>query len=66
MDRETLVLITEMHTDIKHLVKTVESHMIQDDVRFKKIDEDNDFLKKVVYGGIGIIIFVEFLTKFIK
>ena len=66
MDKETLKIIIETHNDVKHIVKKIDEHIVLDENRFKKINEDNDFLKKIVYGGIGILIFVEFIIKAIK
>lgn len=58
--------IIETHTDVKHLIKWSESHTKEDETRFEKINKDVDNGKKVVYGGIGGLMLLEFIMKFFK
>jgi len=56
----------EMYADIKHMVRWTEEHDKKDDVRFSDVGKEFDFVKKFIYGGVGIFIFVEFVVKLIK
>lgn len=66
MDSDQRDLIIEMHTDMKHMVKWTEAHDLKDDTRFDKIDKSNKWRDKLLYGALGIIAFIEFVTRFIK
>ena len=59
-------LLTEVHSDIKHLVKWTEAHAMDDKENFRELRKSQEFIKKVVYGGIGVIAFIEFISRFIK
>ena len=40
--------------------------MVDVETRFSKLDKVSDFQKTILYGGLGIILFVEFVLKLIK
>ena len=56
----------EISNDVKHMVKWSEGHSIEDTRRFEKLDKDIIWQNKILYGGIGIIAFLGFISKFIK
>lgn len=56
----------EMYADIKHMVKWTETHDQKDDERFEKIDKKLAIVDKLIYGGVGVIVFVEFVMKLTK
>lgn len=59
-------LLQQIANDLKHVVKWVEKHDLDDTKRFDKVEKEMEFGKRILYGGVGIIVFVEFVFKFIK
>ena len=59
-------LLTEVHSDIKHLVKSFDNHLVEDQSNFKSIREGQKFLERIVYGALGIAAFITFAVQFIK
>ena len=59
-------LLVEIHSDLRHLVKSYDKHIEEDKQNFSSIGNKVEFQQKITYGGLGIILFVEFITKFIK
>ena len=64
--RDLLVLVTRIDANLSNHIETVAKHVVDDETRFSKLDKDSDFQKKILYGGLGIILFVEFVLKLIK
>ena len=60
------IMLAEIHSDVKNLVKNFESHLIDDKETAKDIRDKIEFHQKIVYGGIGILGAIEVLSKFIK
>lgn len=56
-------LITEMHSDIKHLVKKFDDHAESDEKQFKKQGDNILWLQRVIYMGLGIVAFLQFVKK---
>lgn len=59
--------------DITHMVQWTHTHTADDEVRhqdnlkkFDRIDKTVGFQQKIIYGGIGIVAFIELAVKFIK
>lgn len=65
-DSDIYQKIIETHTNVSNLVKTFDAHVILDDKRETEIKEKLDFHQKIVYGGVGIIVAVEFISKIFK
>lgn len=59
-------LLQQIANDVKHIVDWSEKHELTDEKRFAKVDSSLEFGKKILYGGIGIIVFLEFMFKAIK
>ena len=59
-------LLTEVHTDLKHMVSWTKDHDSQDNKRFKDITVKLDWTTKMVYMGLGGLICLQFLFHFIK
>ena len=59
-------LLTEVHADVKHIVDWSKKHDLNDDARFKKITDEVDWIRRIIYGCVGVFIFVEFMVKVIK
>ena len=56
----------EIANDVKHMVKWSETHDKQDDNRFEKLEKNQLWQNKILYGGLGIIAFLGFMAKFVK
>jgi len=65
-DQDIYNKIIETHTNVANLVKTFDAHVILDDKRDVEIRNRLEFHQKIVYGGIGIVVFVEVISKFIQ
>ena len=59
-------LLSETHSDVKHLVEWSKAHTADDDKRFKEVKADIETGKKLVWGGAGIIVALEFVMKLFK
>ena len=59
-------ILIEIKGDLKNLIANMNKHVEEDKKAFDKQDKRNDFTDKILYGGIGIILFVEFVFKVIK
>jgi len=59
-------LLIGISGDVKHIREWTDVHDKKDDSRFAKVERDLEFHRKIVYGGIGIVVFVEFIMKFLK
>lgn len=69
MDRDWVErdrLLTEVHSNVSHLVTWAKEHTAEDDTRFKEVKADIELGKKVLYGALGIFVAVEFLAKLIN
>ncbi len=58
--------IIEIKNDVKHLCKHVSDHVKDDKTAFTKIEKDINWIQKIVYGGLGIVAFIELAAKFVK
>lgn len=56
-------MLTEVHSDMKHLVEWSKSHDTLDNNRFKAASDRIDWLEKVAYLGIGGIVVMEVIIK---
>ena len=59
-------LLIKIDANLSNHFEVMETHMLDDKVAFKKINEDMEWVKKVLYGGVGIIIFIELLAKVVN
>lgn len=59
-------LLSEVHSDVKHILKWSEDHTKEDAERFDSIDKRIKWAEKILYGALGVFLFVEFLVKFSK
>lgn len=69
MDRDWVErdrMLTEVHSDVKHIADWAKKHDIDDTTRFALINKEIESGKKILWGGIGIIAFIELFSKFIK
>lgn len=58
-------LLIEIRGDTKHIKAWTETHEKSDNERFNEIKADVEFHKKVIYGCLGVFIFIQFISKFI-
>ena len=59
-------VLIEIKTDVKHIVSSLERHIKDDDIIQKQIKNDLLFHQKIVYGGVGIVGFIQFLSLVAK
>lgn len=59
-------LLSEVHADIKHLLKWADEHTKDDENRFKEVDGRMKVAEKIIYGSLGIFLFIEFVVNFVK
>lgn len=59
-------LLIEIHSLMKHVVEWQKDHEIRDNQRFDKMDKSIEIGKRILYGGMGIFIFIEFISKLLK
>lgn len=52
-------LLTEVHSDIKHIVTWSKKHDVDDDTRFEKLDGRLKWAERMCYGAIGVYIFIQ-------
>lgn len=64
MERDRL--LTEVHSDVKHLVKSFDYHLVEDNSNFKSLRDGQKFLERIVYGALGMAALVTFLAQFVK
>lgn len=64
IDRDRL--LTETHSNVKHIAEWCEGHDDKDDKRFEKVNHEIESGKKLVWGGVGVIAAFEFLARFLK
>lgn len=65
-DKEFYDKMNEMHGDVKHLVTSLKHHVEEDEKVQGEIKRDLEFHQKLVYGGLGIVAFIEFIRPFFK
>lgn len=59
-------LLSEVHSDVKHIAEWAKKHDEDDTKRFALINKEIESGKKVLWGGVGIIAFLELFSKFFK
>lgn len=72
-DNELRDKIIETHNDVKHLVKNFDQHIDEDEqkhrdniLKFDAINKTLGFQQKIIYGALGIVAFLEFISKFVR
>ena len=64
IDRDRM--LTEVHTDVRHIVLWSKAHDEKDDDRFDSIQKKVDWTMKICYMGIGALAVINTLLKFIN
>jgi len=59
-------MLSEIHTDVKYVMKWIDEHDRADDKRFDKISGRISIIEKVCYCGIGGFAIIELFFKFLK
>ena len=59
-------LLTEVHTNVSHMVTWTKTHETQDNERFKSQGNKIDFLSKCVWMGLGGLAALQFILKVMK
>lgn len=56
-------LLTKIDANLRNHLITVEKHIADDKEKFEKIDSDLVWIRRILYGATGIVIFIEFMSK---
>ena len=56
---EMLRIVTRIDTNLTAYMARFDEHDKKDDSRFR-------WLERLAYGGVGVVVFVEIISKFIK
>lgn len=59
-------LLTRIDANLSNHISLVETHIQDDKTHFKKIDDDLGWIRKILYGGLGVIATIEFLSRFMS
>ena len=59
-------LLQQISNDTKHIVSWSEKHEKIDDERFRIQNSKTEFQQKIIYGMLGVFIFIEFVFKVLK
>lgn len=67
------IMLARMDENLNHLVEWTKNHKVEDDEKhrdnlgkFKSINDTLGFQNKIIYGALGIIAFIEFVSKVVK
>lgn len=63
MNHEERDLLIRIDSNLINLIGRFDNHVIDDKVAFKKNSDEIDFLKKITYMGLGILIVVNLALK---
>lgn len=59
-------LLIKIDTNLMHLIDSYANHVQDDKKSFDKIDKRMDIAEKLLYGCVGIFVFVQLIIKVIK
>lgn len=59
-------LLIRIANDCEHMKEWTETHTKSDDTRFKTLNDNDKWQNKILYGFLGVFIFVEFIARLIK
>ena len=59
-------ILSAVHTNTEHIMKWMEKHDEEDRVRFGSIESRIKWAEKVLYGAVGIFLFIELAIKMFK
>lgn len=59
-------LLVRIHENLKNHIEIMSKHILDDEHRFDTVRKDLATHNKIIYGCIGVALFVEFVSKFIK
>ena len=65
MNQDDHDIIIEIRNDLKHLMSFVKTHVEDDSTRFTRIDKKLEFQDKIIYGAVGVVVFIQFIIKVI-
>lgn len=60
------LILTEIHNDVKHLVKNFDAHVIEDKQLAEKLQKKLEWQSKILYMGLGAVALIEFGARFFK
>lgn len=69
MDRDWLErdrMLSEIHSDVKHITEWARKHDQSDNDKFKSIGDRVSWIEKMAYGGIGGLALLNIILKVIN
>ncbi len=57
-------LLIRIDTNLTNHIAVMATHVIDDNIKFNEVKKDLAFNNKILYGALGIIAFIELLSKF--
>ena len=66
MSSEDHDLLIKIDANLNNHFEILNNHLIDDKSSFKKITDDMDWVKKVLYGCVGVVVFIELFSKVVK
>lgn len=54
-------LLTRIDANLNNHMESMNKHIVDDVEHFKKVDDDLGWMRKIMYGGIGIYVFIQFI-----
>ena len=66
MSTEDHDLLIKIDANLTNHFETLNSHLVDDKTSFKKITDDMDWVKRVLYGCVGVVVFIELFSKVVK
>ena len=58
-------LLTRIDANLRNFIDRFGEHILDDNKRFKEHSEKIEFQQKVFYGCLGVVVFIEFISKFV-
>lgn len=59
-------LLTRIDVNVSALMESFDNHVDDDEKSFTRLDERTSRLEKFMWVTVGIVVFVEFISKFLQ
>lgn len=61
MGQEDHDLLTRIDANLSNHIDNMNNHVTDDSEHFNKLDKDVAWIIKVMYGGVGVYVFIQFM-----
>lgn len=58
-------ILIRIDANLTNHINLVSRHVQEDEDRFSKVEKDLQFHNKIVYGALGVIVFLQIVSKFL-